>query len=152
MRCLMIVCALACSLVAACGGGAGDDSDAAAAPAGLVIPAGAYRVAKFIAAGQETPAATEATVVVSMLDTGKTQFVLTGEVTKGNTCKPRAWVAKIDAAGDASAVERTQENCTESAPRAEWEARKRNYRLSGTSFVERISDGETQIEVYYDRK
>jgi hypothetical protein len=148
----MIVCALACSLVAAaCGGSSSDDSDSASAPAGLVIPAGNYTTAKSISAGQETAASRQSLVVVTHIG-AKTQFTVTGLIADGYSCQPRVWLAKIDAAGDASEVERTQENCTQSITKAAYEALKRNYRLNGTGFIERISDADVQIELYYDRK
>lgn len=132
-------------------GSSSDDSGGSAAPSGLVIPAGEYRLSRYIAAGQEITTLGTASVAVAVVGS-KTQFTLSGDIVEGYSCKPRVWLAKIDTAGDASEIERSQENCTESKPKAEFEALKRNYRMNGTGFIERITDGETQIEVYYDKK
>ena len=135
-------------LIVGCGS---KNSETESVEAGLVIPAGVYRMGKEIKAGVESPPTGTATVTVAAIGDGRTQFTISGELESGYSCQPRIWVAAIGANGDASSVERTQENCTVSMPKSAYEALKRNYRMSGTSFVERITDGEAQLEFYYDK-
>lgn len=117
----------------------------------LLIPEGSYWPGQTIVAGKISPPTGNAVVVVKHVG-DKIQFTMTGELEPGYSCQPRVWVVRLDGNGDATSVERTQENCTQSITKAAYESLLRNYRTVQTGFVERISDGNTQIEIYYDRQ
>lgn len=141
MRPVALLLALAL-VTGACGGGE---------EGVLLIPEGNYRVGKSVVAGQINPPTGNAVVVVKHIG-DKIEFAMNGELEPGYSCQPRVWIVRLDANGDATSVERTQENCTQSLTKAAYESLLRNYRIVQTGFVERISDGDTQIEIYYDRQ
>ena len=117
----------------------------------LLIPEGSYRMGQSIVAGKINPPTGNAVVVVKHVG-DKIEFAMTGELEPGYSCQPRVWVVRLDGNGDATSVDRTQENCTASLTKAAYESLRRNYRTVQTGFVERISDGDIQIELYYDRQ
>ena len=117
----------------------------------LLVPAGNYHVGNSIVAGKVEPPAGNATVEVQHVG-DRIQFTMTGTLATDYSCQPRVWIVRLNASGDATSVERTQENCTQSISKAAYESLGRNYRLVSAGFVERITDGNTQIECYYDKK